>query len=718
MQIRILEKKGNQRCLRQGVQGKARDSQGWSLAATLVMMSVITVFMAAMWTALIPAYMHVSSLRYKDTMRCVTEDATDSALAQMNAATSTITLPAVGSPLTLTPTEVQGATNYPTTTTITNLGSAPPTNCVFWSNLRPNTDNFYLVSTTVNKGGLTRTMSVLLSPIPAAGPVSPFKLGPAFGVSTITPTGLACINGYNLPAGWNNPYQFADITVAKGVAWPVGVVGDTSRSQIIAGDLHETWHSGDSPPKPPAGTEACVYEPFTQIMGNVYSNYVAQNGANGNGYWMRNQLSDISGGANVPNGSTANATVFGAANGLLLNGVGVPTGYQAGSSASSIPIPAYTSPTYTVTQPTNGSGSTVNPAWGFNANAGSTLGVMPQVGTSDGGKAFKATPYTGGYITSPGPGAAGAACTFTIPAPPVKLAPEPAVSIQVAKPATGGLGVPDTGATNFVSSPISATINGGTLNITNSVTTFPTSLNVGSGQTVNIPPGNYNLSSLQVINGGKITIDSAIQGQTQFFITNTNNSSTTTLYVDNTSSINMTGISGTGFTTGGQKGFGNSLPADQPTVDTVNTIKETSGSCLNLLINSNSNTNMNILGNVRALINAPNANVIIGCSSASSYMANNANVYGSVIGNNVFVQSAYAYPCGYGSYGAGYNGGAYLHYDVKLKQMDQAPGSGVPATFGNPLAWYDPWMFAATSGSGSAATTWRACSWQEQLGAW
>lgn len=696
------------------VRTQARNDEGWSLASTLVMMLVISIFLGAMWTALLPIYSQVAGMRYRDVARAVDEAAVDNLVGKLNDPTAGYTPPqSYGSSLTMTATQTQGKANFTVNTTIKNLGSLPPLNCVLYSANRPAADQFYSITSTVTQGLLTKQLTVLMSPIGSA-PFNPFIYGPAFGVTTVNEVGLAGINGYNLPAGWKNPYQFADTTVAQGVTWQIGN-GDLTRSQVIAGSQFEYWHPGNQP-QAPSGTIPLTYEPFTQIMGNVYSNFTDQSGANGNGYWMRNQLSDISGGANTPNGDPNNANVFGAANGMTLNGVGVPTGFESGNTNNSIPIPPFNG-----TPPANGSGSNLNSSWGFNAQPGTTAGNMPMPGTANGGSAFQGNPYTGGYITSPGPGQAGAIDNWLFPQPPTPQAP--GAPVGVPQPATGGLGVPNNTGTYFASAPPAVVVDGGTINITPGATMPPSSLSVGKGQSIDIPPGNYSVQSLQVVNGGAINIDPSVKGQSQFFVNPPGGGSITpgqgtnaAVYVDNTSSINTTGISsGTGFNSGGTKSFGANYPGGTPAVDTVNTINESSGSCLNLTINTNAQCNMLFAGQTRALVNAPSANVNVGYQpnprnqnnyTPNSYtdptkvMKKDANFYGAIVAGNVSVVSDY-------SSGAG----AYLHYDIKLKQIDSAPGQ--PVTFNKPLTWYDPWTFKVLPQAPGAIQQWRAVSWQE-----
>ncbi len=736
-----------------------RNEGGWSLAATIVMMLVISMFVASMWSTLLPIYQQTISLRYKDVARSINEEAVDNLLASIN--TQSTQVPSSFQAANPSTTNVsEGAATFAVQNNVTNMGSGPlgtggpPVNSVIYSATRPANNNFMSVTSSVTYGPLNRTLAVLLLPNPT-GSTNPFANGPAFGVTTVNEVGLACINGYNLPAGWQNPYQFADTTVAAGVTWQIGsqsgnptsvygsAASGVSRSQVIAGSQFEFWQPGN-PPTMPQNTIPLTVEPFTQIMGNVYSNYIDQNGANGNGYWMRNQFDDVqslSGNKTISNlaststqqagGSQGSANVFGAANGALLSstgvlgttGTGVPSGFESGSSSSSIPIgqpPA----SQTSNPPTNGSASSVNPYWGYNAQAGTNAANMPAVGTTNGGTAYQSTPYTGGYITSPGPGQAGSLDTWTFPQPPIPQAP--GAPIGAAQPATGGLGVPDTNGTYYSSTP-SATVIKGTLRISNSGYTLPTSLNVPAGQTVTVPPGNYNMQSLQVTNGGKIEIDPSVQGQTQFFInppgagsSSPGTGTTSAVYVDNQSAINTTWqgnsqISGNGFQAGGIKGFGDTTDPAQPAVNTANPIAETGGTCLNLVINTNANCNMLFAGNTRALVNAPSSNVNVGyqpnpgnynnynpnsSNDPGAVMANDANFYGSIIGGNVSIVSDY-------QSGAG----AYLHYDTKLKMIGSQPGS--PVTFNKPLSWYDPWQFKAAPPTNGANQQYRAVSWVE-----
>jgi hypothetical protein len=714
-----------------------RNEKGWSLAATLLMMIVITLFVAAMWSSLLPAYLNVASLRYKDVARSLDESAVDGLLQQIN--TQMAVPPAqVGNTTNFSTTRTVSNATFSINTNITNLGPMAPTNsvlCPFNNQPRPAGDNFHLIQSQVVNGLMKKTVSVLLFPIeksPAASGVNPWKNGPAMAVgpvgSTVNEIGLACVNGYNLPAGWNNPYQFADTTVASGVTWQVGSLGNNARSQIIAGNQYEYWQPGQQP-APPSGTYSLTYEPFTQIMGNVYSNYTAQNGANGNGYWARNQLSDYNGGSNVPGGSPDNANVFGAQNGMTLNGAGVPTGYESGSSGKSIPIPPPTNGSSYGSTPTNGSAASASTGmdklWGYNTNPFGTTGVgnYPNMAYPDGGKTFQSNPYTGGYITAPGPGQAGALDNWVYPPPPTYDAP--GAPSGVPQPATGGLGVPDNHGTYFSSAPQAVTVNGGTLNITSTATAPPPNLSVGPGKTVNIPPGNYSMTSLQVINGGKITVDPSVQGQTQIFLNPAGNGQGTNgaLYVDNSSSINTLSaggssqISGTGFTSGGTKGYGKNLPQEQPAVDVAHPIQESQGSCLNLTFNTNASCNMLFAGQSRALVNAPYANINVGYqpnpdnvnnynpnsqNAPNAVMSKDANFYGAIIAGNVSVVSDY-------SSGAG----AYLHYDVNLKRMNNY-GSGKPVSFSAPLSWYDPLQWKGQAPAPPPPSQWRAVSWLEQ----
>jgi hypothetical protein len=83
-------------------------------------------------------------------------------------------------------------------------------------------------------------------------------------------------------------------------------------------------------------------------------------------------------------------------------------------------------------------------------------------------------------------------------------------------------------------------------------------------------------------------------------------------------------------------------------------------------------------------------------------MSKDANFYGAIIAGNVSVVSDY-------SSGAG----AYLHYDVNLKRMNNY-GSGKPVSFSAPLSWYDPLQWKGQAPAPPPPSQWRAVSWLEQ----
>ena len=266
------------------------DSGGWSLPGTLCMMTIISLFLAAMYNTLIPIYRHVMGVRYKDVARAVNEGALDTILAQINS--STYSPPTtVGQSATVSSSQTIGGATFNSVATITNLGSGglgtggPPKNSIVYASNNPAVNIFYSMTVKTSTGPLSRTITVLMAPVPNSAPgnvngfLQPWQLSGALGLSTVNEVGLACVNGYNLPAGWNNPYQFGDTTVAKGITWQIGN-GDTSRSQIIAGSQFEFWHPGNSPPVQPPGTVGLTYENFTIV--NVPAGAVlVQNGVTG-----------------------------------------------------------------------------------------------------------------------------------------------------------------------------------------------------------------------------------------------------------------------------------------------------------------------------------------------------------------------------------------------------------------------------------------------------
>jgi hypothetical protein len=285
-------------------------------------------------------------------------------------------------------------------------------------------------------------------------------------------------------------------------------------------------------------------------------------------------------------------------------------------------------------------------------------------------------PTTGGYIDS--------LTGFTQPAiPPAPGAP----------PGTPNLG--------------SVVVNG-TLKIVNGAPPV-SSINVPAGQTLSVPPGNYQMSQLNVGANGKIMIDPNVSAPTNIYLNPPNTS--IGLNAANGSEINTFGANGApamgvesggntdmpGFKTGGLKGFGSDHNRINMTVDPDHQITENGGSAQNLTINTNSNTTLNFTGNARAVVNAPNANVNVGAYGSPNsplVLTKAANFYGAIVGGVTSILSDYS------------NGkGAFMHYDLNIKRK---LNHGV-------LSHTDPWSFAITPAQNSIPIIqYRAVTWQEQ----
>lgn len=757
---------------------EARQENGFSLIATLAMSTAIGLFLIGMYQGLLPIYFKIVNMRYGDVMRSVNEAALDYTLGQINTGTISLSSLSYGQSETLS-----GSSYFPSTitseglatmnpsVTITNVGTygngGPPTNSVLYSNTYPSNADFYTVVSTVKYAGVTKTLTVVFQPLltvnngtssttgsttytvtAAGGAPGGFALCAQNNVELF---GKAAVNGYNLPSGWTNPYQFADTMCNTSVTWQIGD-NNNARGVLQGGSIFEFWSPSNPNPPLPSGTSLEANEDWMSIMGNVYSNYYDQY-ADQMGYMTRSQSNDT--------GATEDyANVYGAANGLVLNGSGVPSGYPttsgSGGSASSIPIPQWSN---TASQLANTSYSN----WGNPGN-------YPTAGSSTGGTSFTSNPNTGGYITSPGAGGQAdpsdtssttnstATIKWDYPEAPSSYFVAP--SAPTGTPTNAANGAAGTGSYYSGSNAPNLVVEG-TLQITNAVTSPPTSFTgtVAPNTTVQIPPANYNFSSIQVLSGsttsgsgwhqtstpytGQITIDQNISGPTQFFVNPTGGSAgqgtASAVYFANGTSANMSGIAtpsgadttdftiGNGLNMNGLPGFGatqnssntssqgGTASGGQLTVDTAHPISDSSGySSQNLVINSNSVCNMLFAGNAQCIVNAPNANVNVGYQPGnqsystngyddpSSAMSSDANFFGAIVAGNTTVCSDWSS-----------GGGAYMHYDVSLK--------------GSTPTFVDPWLFfngltstsSSSSSSNSSSTVqvsgYRAVTWQEQL---
>lgn len=291
-------------------------------------------------------------------------------------------------------------------------------------------------------------------------------------------------------------------------------------------------------------------------------------------------------------------------------------------------------------------------------------------------------------------------------------------------------GTPNLGALN---------ISGGTVIFDHTASAPTKSIGtVKSGQVVRLPPGDWALNTLSVTNGGSIQIASGTQAAiaagsqppVALHMMGSNNGSVV-VNIDNTSSINMTGITdpvnvGNGFNTSGNLGVKNSsgksmLASNQIAITPPGgsgVITETSGSAAQLQMyyngnsfnksNSTYNTHVILSGNERMTLYAPNAGVLIGSGSVGSggpsQINRDANFYGALVGGSVGINSNYSS-----------GKGVFVHYDYALSKSGRGLGSAAERAEAiaeqprpmNPWAPPSPMVYAGEHAA------YRAVSWQE-----
>jgi hypothetical protein len=238
----------------------------------------------------------------------------------------------------------------------------------------------------------------------------------------------------------------------------------------------------------------------------------------------------------------------------------------------------------------------------------------------------------------------------------------------------------------------SGAVNLGSINIgqNQTLTITPSASGVNlSGNNMQIPPGDYIVNTITISNGGQLNISPAAS-TSRFFLQGANGGSTA-MSVDNTSKINMSGITAnTNMNTSGNNGVSGSATSSQLAISPTSQITESSGSANQLQLFYNGTQNIYLLGNERMVIYAPNATINIG----SQPINNPANFYGAVVG---------AVPRVLSDFNSG--AGAFFHYDYNLRPQ------GVqfidPMTVGT--------LPVMVSGSTPLITGYRAVTWQEAV---
>lgn len=223
-----------------------------------------------------------------------------------------------------------------------------------------------------------------------------------------------------------------------------------------------------------------------------------------------------------------------------------------------------------------------------------------------------------------------------------------------------------------------------------------------SGKTITIPPGDYSMSSLTLSNKSTVNIQSGTSVETNLYIQGPSGGGNI-MSVSNDSSINMTGISGTGMNTSGKNGVKNGSASNQLTINdakdaSLNSSKiiETGGSADNLHIYSEGSGTMQLQGNERMTVYAPYATINVGSTQSGTNvnsLSRDANFYGALVGGVINIISSYTT-----------GGGAYVHYDKKLRPADEPE-------YMDPYAPLSPFY---TNNAGKVVG-YRAVTWQEAV---
>ncbi len=690
-----------------------RSEDGMSLAAVLAMSVVITLFVTALLSTLMPVLQKTAQFKHQTTVRSFAEMSMDYAINQMNTKASNSDCQSTDNGLVsyTIPGSVLGDTKASATVTVAtlpayenwlvsqsklpsgkeisaaDLGVPPSTSILRDPSLAGQFPNSYrMLSVTANYGRASSTIRSLLMPVISSSTTPSFPFG-VFGMASIVYAGKAGYATYNSA----DPRIGAEGGSLGKISQVYGG-GGLGRS-IIQGGSHYEFPDPQSYYAKQFGIVGNVYNavtastaPWNTMTGNVYSN--GKNTAYYSaGYGDYDPTNPVQPAATqnkgvayddytARNSKAAPAhNVLGIKNGIYPNGT-IPNGVQNGTVPN---------------------------------NSGKWSGANPTYGTSSGAS------------WNPGPLNANGV-TF----------PQPAIPTTPSAP----IGTPSLGSIN---------VNGGTLIFDH--TAAPPSgaiSSVTSGKTLRIPPGDYTINTMSVTNGGSIKIASNTQAAiaagdappVSLYVSGTNNGAVV-INVDNKSSINMDGISNpttaNGFNTTGNIGTeyknknGSSVLADNqisisPPGDSTNVV-ETSGSAAQLQMyyngssfNKNTstyNTQVVLQGNQRMTMYAPNTGILIGSSAVDpsngpTVISNDTNFYGAIVGGSVGINS---------NYGSG--GGVYMHYDQTLavpgkglgKATDRAEiiarGDANPLPPENPWAPRSPIVYQATH------TAYRAISWQE-----
>lgn len=669
--------------------GSIRDEQGLSLAGVMALGLAISMMVMAATATILPAFRSINRMNNETVMRNAGDGAIDYAIAMLNVGQpgwdlgqglgSNVT-PGTSLSKSISST-ITGNSNAEVSVSVSSPGNPPQGSMLFDPLLDAAgfSNSYRLLQVDVNQAGAVRSVRTLLQPIigfVAGGTGTGGTGGTAptsgangshayalFGVASIIYAGQAGLDTYNAPAG--EPWLTQ--TGADG-----GSLGKISQIWSSSGGMGRGNAQGGSHfefPNPLSyyneqfniagqtyNAKPATSAQWMSLYGNVWSN-----GANTAYYPL---LGPSDPGATAAYSSSLTGSSQSRPGGVFGNVFGMQNGVEpdvwnplaASENASNHYITQTPNTSGTMTQQELWKGGSV----GFNEN---------------GGKGYN-------Y-------------------------PQPVMPVGEASPS----GSIDLGALNIK--------NGSQLIIDQTATEPTSALNTiggSSAATVKIPPGNYKMSSLVLSSGSSISIEPATQAAiasgvkpaVNFYLEGTSTPATA-MSVDNTSTVNMTGISGTSVNFTGNSGFSNTqLASNQIALNKASGVTETSGSASQLHIHSTFGNGAKIIlqGKERAVLDAPLCDVVVGSilsSGSPVAISNNAHFYGSIYAGNIAVQSAYSG-----------GGGAFVHYDWNLH----------PAGRNNPWNAFSP--STGTTGTSGAAGTggsapsqqvsgYRSVSWQETI---
>ncbi len=633
-------------------------SEGFALANVLALSCIITMFATALLNALMPIYQRTSMLRNGEQARAVAEASLDYTIAQLNNSLAGGQINAMYDPGT-TPGSSKQTTIDPGGTLGFNFGN----------NIKPQVT--VLVENLPNFPNATYPAASAPYPTPPPAPFAsqitnqsilydPTLTSSAYSANSyLLQPGTTNVQGANYPS----PYRRVTVTVILGsVVKNVRVI---LQPVVTAGTTQTNNNVG------------FAFGMFGTIMWELVGQ-AATNSYNSPDPRLFADCGTYGAGNEVGTGSVTRGVVEGGFHYEFPSSLGQQMQAINETCATFNAVPVAQAPWCQIMGDVYSNGDTTGywpraPATGGNANPAAAQPWNNTFGLPDG--IYNGVPNgLGGTVPTSSNGWSGGIVTSYQNYAPPQLPPVPQAPV---------------GATNLGSINLGA-------NQTLTITPNATSPQL-SGNNMQIPPGNYIVSSLSMSNGAQVIIDPATPTSTSFYLQGTNGGSTV-MSVDNNSQINMNGLNVSGNTsmpnmnTTGNNGVSGSAAANQLAITPQSQISETSGSASQLQVFYNGTQNIYLLGNERMTVYAPNTTVQIG----SQPLTNPANFYGGVVAAVPLVMSDF------------YSGaGAFFHADYKLRPqgmpqfIDPTNVSSVPIIITN----FQPLI-----------TGYRAVTWQEAVG--